>query len=215
MTNVKVYRKTVPDNQEIDDMIFEAQQIRNPYFKHRALATIAYLQTGKRQSEIASLEVKDHSQDDDYLYVTFTLRKKRKKNIFLIQSTKKYKLTSRYAIFILDYLRFLEEKVHTEFIYPSGRNVFDCYVIDKNKMANPKLVYRIVKQLNPKAWTHLFREKRAVEVIRADEKKFGRATLETVYRVMRVLDLKSESSAWNYIRRHEVQKVEEEEQIIS
>jgi len=195
-------------------MIAQANLIKNPYFKHRALATIAYLQTGKRLKEIAGLLVSDHSQDQSYLYVTFSVRKKRKKNVFLIQRTKKFNINSKYAIFILDYLTFLKEKVHTGFIYPSGRNVFDSYVIDKNKMADPKLVYRIVKQLNENSWTHLFREKRAVEVIRADERKFGNVTIETVYRVMKVLDLASESSAWRYIRRHEVQKVEEEEQII-
>ena len=78
MTNVKVERKTVPDKKEVLDMIEVARKIKFPYFRYRALATIAYLQTGKRKSEIASLLVEDHKLDENGLFVTFTLRKKRK-----------------------------------------------------------------------------------------------------------------------------------------
>jgi len=77
----------------------------------------------------------------------------------------------------------------------------------------PQEIWRILKALNPKDWPHLHRERRAVKRIRADERKYGEAKIETVYAVKRILDLERETTAWNYIRRHETQRVEEQEEI--
>lgn len=214
MTNVKVFRKDVPNDQEILLEIGRANQLKNPYFRLRAKAVIALLETGKRRSEIASLKVSDIWHDTEYLYVRFTVRKKRKKTETVLQRTKKYNLNSQYAKMILEYLKFLKDKVKTEYIFPSGHNVFDSYVIDPTRQLKPQEIWRIVKQLNAKDWPHLHRERRAVKVIRKDERNFGAARLETVYKIRNILDLEREQTAYNYIRRHETQKVEDEDEIL-
>ena len=214
MTNVKVSRKDVPNDQEILQEIARANQIKKPYFRLRARATIALLETGKRRSELAALKISDLTTDNDYLYVQFTVRKKRKKSERVLQRTKKFSLSSPYAQMILEYIDYLKNEIKTEFMYPSGHNVFDNYIIDPSQPLKSQEIWRIVKSLNPKDWPHLHRERRAVKVIRRDEKRFGAARLETVYKIRSVLDLEREQTAYNYIRRHETQRVEEEDEIL-
>ena len=214
MTNAKVSRKDVPNEEEIQLEIARANKIKNSYFRLRAKATIALLETGKRRSELASLKTDDIWIDSEYLYVRFTVRKKRKKSIRVLQRTKKFRLDSPYAQMILEYVTYLKEKVKTEYVYPSGHNVFDSYIINPSEPLKPQEIWRIVKRLNPEDWPHLHRERRAVKVIRYDEKKFGAARLETVYKIRNILDLEREQTAYNYIRRHETQKVEDEDEIL-
>jgi integrase len=214
VTNVKVQRKDVPSDTEIEKEIANADKIKDTYLKLRAKATIALLETGKRRSELASLKVSDIWTDDKFLYVRFTVVKKRKKNIITLQRIKKFDLTSKYATIILEYLNYLKrEYPNCEFMYPSGRMVFGNYFVDQTKALKSQEIWRIIKALNPKDWPHLHRERRAVKRIRADEKKYGEAKIETVYAVKRILDLERESTAWNYIRRHETQRAEEQEEI--
>ena len=214
MTNAKVCRKDVPNEEEIQLEIARANKIKNSYFRLRAKATIALLETGKRRSELASLKTDDIWIDSEYLYVRFTVRKKRKKSIRVLQRTKKFRLDSPYAQMILEYVTYLKEKVKTEYVYPSGHNVFDSYIINPSEPLKPQEIWRIIKRLNPEDWPHLHRERRAVKVIRYDEKKFGAARLETVYKIRNILDLEREQTAYNYIRRHETQKVEDEDEIL-
>lgn len=213
MTNVKVQRKDVPTDKEIANMINKADQIKDTYFRLRAKATIALLETGKRRSELAALKVSDIWSDSEYLYVRFTVRKKRKKSESVLQRTKKYRLDSQYALIIMEYLNFLST-INSEYVYPSGHNVFTTYIINPMAQLRPQEIWRIIKQLNRKDWPHLHRERRAVKVIRRDERKYGSARLETVYKIRNILDLEREQTAYNYIRRHETQKVEEEDEIL-
>ena len=215
MTNAKVERKDVPDEKEIESEIQQAEKISNEYLRLRAKATIALLETGKRRSELATLEKNDVTTDDKYLYVRFTVVKKRKKNISVLQRTKKFLKDSRFAKMIMEYIAYLTEHYpNCKYVYPSGRSVFGLtYIIDSTKHLKSQEIWRIVKSLNPQDWPHLHRERRAVKVIRADEAKFGEAKLETVYRVKNVLDLERETTAYNYIRRHETQRVEEMEEV--
>jgi len=214
MTNAKVERKDVPDESEIESEIQKAEEIRDVYLRLRAKATIALLETGKRRSELVSLKVSDVWEDNKFLFVRFTVVKKRKKNIMTLQRIKKFDLTSRYATMILDYLRYLKTQYPScQFLYPSGRMIFGDYFVDTSKALKAQEIWRIIKALNPKDWPHLHRERRAVKRIHADEKKFGEAKIETVYAVKRILDLERESTAWNYIRRHESQRVEETEEV--
>jgi len=216
MTNAKIQRKDVPSDKEIDSMTSKADEIKNDFFRLRAKATVALLETGKRRSELASLEKNDITTDTKYLYVRFTVVKKRKKNISTLQRTKKFDKDSRFAKMIIEYLDFLNKHFpNCKYIYPSGKSVFGLtYSIDPNKHLKGQEIWRIIKALNPNDWPHLHRERRAVKVIRADEARFGEAKLETVYRVKNVLDLERENTAYNYIRRHETQKVEEQEEVL-
>jgi integrase len=213
MTRVKVERKDDLTDEEIKQELITASKIKNLYRRRRAQAVIALLETGKRRSEIASLKKEDVTQDEKYLYVRFTVRKKRKKSENILQRTKKFNINSDYSIILQRYLAFLSEKIpSTEYLFPKGHCIFGhSYTIDPKQPINPKEIWRIVKQLNPRDWPHLHRERRAVKVIKADEKKFGQANLDTVYRIKRCLDLEREQTAYNYINRHETQKVEDEE----
>jgi len=216
MTNVKVDRKDVISDQEVNQMLSVADKLSSLFFKLRAKATLALLETGKRRSEIASLERPDITMDSKFLYVRFTVVKKRKKNIRTLQRIKKFTVDSQWAQYIIEYLRFLENEFQgSKYVYPSVRYFFGKgYVMNPTEHAKPQEIWRIVKKLNEEDWPHQHREKRAVKVIRADESRFGECKLETVYRVRNALDLERETTAYNYIRRFETQKVEEEEETI-
>ena len=257
MTNYKIARSDVPHDREIMQEIAAAEQIKNPYFRLRAKATVALLETGKRRSEIASLRIDpedpDIWTDETYLYVRFTVVKKKRKGLnqyikfleknypaklersFLeisaahkvwrneaknqtimhLKRVKKYKVDSAFAQMILEYVTYLREVVKTKFVYPSGHNVFDSYVIDPDAQLKPQEIWRIIKALNPRDSPHLHRERRAVKVIRRDEKRFGSARLETIFRIKHVLDLEREETAYNYIRRHEAQRVDETDEVLA
>jgi integrase len=216
MTNVKVQRKDVISDQEVQAELSKADNLAE-FFRLRAKAVIALLETGKRRTEIASLERADVSHDDKSLFVRFTVVKKRKKNVRVLQRTKRFRLSSQWSRFILEYIHYIDEKYpNSKFMFPRIHAIFgQTLIVDENAHCTGQQIWRIVKQLNPNDWPHLHREKRAVKEIRADEAKFGEAKLETVYRVRNVLDLERETTAYNYIRRFEVQRVEEEEEEIA
>jgi len=218
MTNVKNKSKDVITDEEVDRMLTKADTLPTTFFQLRAKATLALLETGKRRSEIAALEKADITSDSQYLYVRFTVVKKRKKNLRSLQRVKKFDKKSKWAGHILAYLEFLANKYpDTKFVFPRGCALFGkgYYLIVPEKRATGQEIWRIVKSLNPDDWPHQHRERRAVKVIRADEQKYGEAKLETVYRVKNVLDLERETTAYNYIRRFETQRAEEEDETIA
>jgi integrase len=212
MTNVKEKTKEVITDQEVQNELQEAEKLPE-FFRLRAKATLALLETGKRRSEIVSLEKTDITQDDSYLYVRFTVMKKRKKNIRTLQRVKKFARSSNWATMIVEYLDYLKERwPDSKFVYPAIRSIFGfSMLLDNSKHAEPQEIWRIVKTLNPNDWPHQHREKRAVKVIRNAEAKRGSADLNTVYQVRDVLDLERETTAYNYIRRFQTQRVEDEE----
>jgi integrase len=215
VTNVKTKSKGVISDQEVEQELQKAEALPQ-FFKLRAKATVALLETGKRRSEIAGLEKSDLSIDDMFLYVRFTVVKKRKKNIRTLQRTKKYRKDSKWAKLILEYLAYLDEHYpNCKYLYPLGHNLFgQNYLVDETKHASGQEIWRILKTLNPNDWPHQHREKRAVKVIRTAEAKRGQADLNTVYQVRDVLDLERETTAYNYIRRFQTQRVEEEDETI-
>lgn len=219
MTNVHVNRKDVVSDKEILDELANANTIKDEYRRLRARAVVALLESGKRANELAALEVADVTEDTRFLYVRFTLSKKRKtkgqkeKSIQLLQRTKTYNIGSDMATIIKEHLSFLKQKYPSvKHLFPRLHYVFGNLVsVDLNQHMQPLEVWRIVKALNPNDWPHLHRERRAVKVIQQHQRMFGKATLETIFTIKKALDLKEESTAYNYIERHETQKVEEED----
>ena len=62
---------------------YNVDPLLNEYFRLRVKCIIALAKKfGKRRAEIASLKMNDLTVEDDYLYVTFILRKKHKKGLF-------------------------------------------------------------------------------------------------------------------------------------
>jgi len=223
MTHVLVKRKDVIGDKEILDELAKANMIQDDFKRLKARAIIALLESGKRANELAALEVSDITEDTRFLYVRFTLSKKRKtkahqeKAIQLLQRTKTYNIDSDMATIIKEYLSFLKQKhPGVKHLFPRLHYVFGHLVsVDLNQHMRPLEIWRIVKALNPLDWPHLHRERRAVKVIQQHQRMFGKATIETIFTIKKALDLKEESTAYNYIERHETQKVEEEDLVIT
>lgn len=214
MTNVKVRRKDVLSQKEIDSMLTKADKLKPEYFSLRAKAIVSLGKTGKRRAEVASLEVSDLRVEGEWLYITFTVVKKRKKNVLATRRTKRFPTKSKYAQYIMRYLRYMK-KHHPEckYLFPSTHNIFGVTIaFSKDKHLSGRHILRIIKQLNPKAWFHLFRETRGADIVRADERKHGQAGILTVYRVKRALDLERETTAWNYINRYATETLDAEEE---
>ena len=215
MTFVKVQRKDVLSQKELEDMIKRADSLKCEYFRLRAKALIALFASGKRREEVATLTMDDLYVNGEFLYVRFTVVKKRKKQVITKVREKKYPLNNMFTQFILDYWHWMQ-KHHPEckYLFPSVTNVFGrALAFHKDKHLTGRQILNIIKDLNPKAWCHLFRETRAANVIRADQAK-GRLDIFTVYKVMFSLDLERESTAWNYIRRYASEIVSPEDDII-
>lgn len=109
-------------------------------------------------------------------------------------------LDDKYAHYILDYLQYLREKYpDAKFLFPSGLSVFGTsypYLVFPDRSLSGRQLLRIIKQLNPDAWTHLFRYTKGCEVAR----EHGR-TIDSVHYVRDTLDLENEATAWIYVRR--------------
>jgi len=223
MTHVKVKRKDVIGDKEILDELAKANTIQDEFKRLKARAIVALLESGKRANELSSLEVGDVSEDTRFLYVRFTLSKKRKtkahqeKAIQLLQRTKTYNVNSGMAQIIREYLSYLLQKYPgVKHVFPRLNYVFGHLVsVDLNQHMNRLEIWRTVKALNPLDWPHAHRERRACKIIEQHQKMFGKATMETIFTVRKALDLKEASTAYSYIERFEVQKVEEEDLVIS
>ena len=213
MTNAKVERKDVLSDKEIEAMIMKADRFKPEYFQLRAKALISLFMTGKRREEVATLEKTDLKIEGKFLYITFTVVKKRKKKILSTRRTKRFLLETKYAHYIIEYLEWMKtNKSECQFLFPSITSVFGFgLAFHTSKHLSGRQILRIIKQLNPKAWCHLFRETRGAEVVRADERKRGEASLMTVYRVKHALDLERATTAWNYIDRYATETIESEQ----
>ena len=222
MTNVRgflarVNRKDVISQKELDQMLRKADQLKPEYFKVRAKALISLFKSGKRRGEVASLAMDDIEAKENFLYVTYTVEKKRKKDIMSLRRRKRFHIESRYAQYIMAYWNWMKQHYpESKWLFPSGHNVFGVtYVFNLSRHLHGRQILRIIQDLNPKAWCHLFRETRGAEIVKKDEDAKGEASIETVYRVRRGLDLESEASAWRYIRRYATETIEDEDEIIT
>ncbi len=121
--------------------------------------------------------------------------------------TKSVKLTDRYAKHIVAYKDYMQREYEdVVFLFPSGHSVFgDAYTVHVDKHLTGRHLLNIVKQLNRRAWLHLFRETKGAEISR----DLGH-TITAVTQVRDMLDLEKETTAWNYVRRYAVQEVKAE-----
>lgn len=213
MTNVKTHRKDVLSDREIDVMLSRAEQLITEYHRLRAKALVSLFKSGKRRAEVGSLEMTDLATDSFFLYVTFTTVKKRKKSMLATRRRKRYPLDSHYAKHISEYWEWMKQH-HPEckFLFPAAHVVFGVnYHVSADRHLSGRQILRIIKELNPRAWCHLFRETRGAEVVKKDEGEKGQADIFTVYKVKQALDLEREQTAWNYINRYATETVGEEE----
>jgi integrase len=118
------------------------------------------------------------------------------KNATSLQSVS---LEDKYTPYVIEYLDYLKDKhPNTVYLFPSGTGVFGAgYLVYDDKPMSGRQLLRIVKDLNPNCWMHLFRNTKACEVARL----YGR-TLLAVQEVQDSLDLENEATAMIYVRRH-------------
>ncbi len=114
-----------------------------------------------------------------------------------VESEKKVKLDSPYAQIIIEYWEYVKKNYpDSVYLFPAGWMVYGEYKICDEAHLDPQSLLRIVKDLNPKSWMHLFREMKGGDIA----KKHGR-TLDSIYRVQEALDLERPETAHAYIKR--------------
>lgn len=194
-------------------MFKKADQFKHEYFRLRAKALVSIFRTGKRRAEVVTLERSDIEIREDFLEITFTVVKKRKKKALSARRTKKFRLKSSYAKHILKYLAYLKQHYpKCKYLFPRLQSVFGVsFFLYEDEHLSGRQILRIIKLLNPNAWCHLFRETRGAEIVKADERK-GRLSVFTAYRVKHALDLERETTAWNYMSRYAEEVIETEEE---
>lgn len=120
--------------------------------------------------------------------------------------TKRVSIEDKYAKLILEYVDYLH-KVNPSgvFLFPSGKAVFNTYVIINTRSLSGRQLLRLIKPLNHRLWLHLFREMKGAEVSR----DLG-MNLNALAAVKQTLDLKNEETAWHYVERYAVQEMKPE-----
>lgn len=122
------------------------------------------------------------------------------------QRTKFVSLEDKYAAFVLEYLEFLRNKYpNVEYLFPSGKAVFNSYMVIPDRPLSGRQLLRLIKPLNRKIWLHLFRDLKGAEIV----KEYGDNVLG-IYKVRDFLDLEQEETAYRYIRRYGVQEAKVE-----
>ncbi|MFQ5999446.1 MAG: tyrosine-type recombinase/integrase [Candidatus Bathyarchaeia archaeon] len=186
MTNVKIRRKDVLSEREIDDMITKADKLPHEYFRLRAKAISSiFRRTGKRRREVATLEMDDIMVKGKNLSITFTVVKKRKKSVSSRRREKQIPLSDKCAKYIMEYWSWMK-KYHPEckYLFPRIHSVFGTgLAFYEDKHISGRHILRIIKQLNPNAWCHLFRETVGAEAVKTDPPLIG------VFKAMMRLDL--------------------------
>jgi integrase len=120
--------------------------------------------------------------------------------------TKRVLISDKWAKMILEYVDYL--KAHNPegiYLFPSGKAVFDNYIILNDKSLSGRQLLRLIKPLNKKLWLHLFREMKGAEIAR----DLGN-NLTALTTVKQTLDLENEETAYRYIERYSVQEMKPE-----
>lgn len=120
--------------------------------------------------------------------------------------TKRVTLEDKYAKLILEYVEYLmQANPEGVFLFPSGKAVFNSYIILNGWHLSGSQLLRLIKPLNKKLWLHLFREMKGAEIAR----DLGN-TIPALTSVKQTLDLEREDTAYKYIERYAVQEMKPE-----
>ncbi len=206
MTNTKVQRKDVLGNGELECMLHKAKGLPDEYERLRAGAVHGILaKTGKRRVEVARLEMGDlETCENGDLNITFTVAKKRKKEAsqIALQRTKTLPAGDPYTEAVKEYYGYMK-KNHpaSRWLFPARVVTFSTKVFDYNRHISGRTILRIVKELNPQAWVHLYRETIGARIV----DKFP--TLDGMFMVANRLDITFQT-AMHYFQRHVKQRIE-------
>jgi len=162
VTNPSLKDRPVLSQEEVNNMLEKADEIKNAYFRLRSKALVSLFDlTGKRRIEVATLKQEDLKIVDPYLKVTFTIAKKRKKTSE--RRTKALPLKDKRAQLIVEYAKWMRAN-HSEclYLFPRTHNIFGVgLAFYPDEHISGRHILRLIKALNPRAWCHLFRRARA------------------------------------------------------
>jgi len=213
MTNVRgsklrENRQTVISDSEFEEAMNKAEQIKDKFFRLRALALLCLLRlTGKRRTELAMLRLDAFKVEAGFLNITFILLKKRKGHVLQRQATKSIPLTDPLTKPILDYLEYLNGlEPKPIYFFPRVKSVFGYNTLILDAHLSGRQIFNIVRNLSETIWPHLFRETVGADVIKSDPTVIG------AFKVMRRLDLKDFRTGFNYLRRYAGDVIRREEQ---
>jgi integrase len=173
MPIIKTKREDILRNFEIDRMLTKADKgivkylpielqpnsmdmtIRFNPARVKCLIALLWL-FGKRITEYLWLKRKDLWVERNYLYVRFTVQKKRKRGAQPIKERylKRITLENPYAEFVIQYIEGIADP--EAFLFPSDRSAYGY--------TSRNHAYRILKGLDRDAWCHLFRESLATKM---------------------------------------------------
>ena len=159
-------REEILSEAEVEEMIRKADFLF-PEKANMIKCLIALLWLfGKRISEVLRLKRKDLWFDEHFLYVRFTVLKKKGE----YKAVKKITLKNKFTKHVLEYVRLIEEPeawlfpgfstnktVKVKMRLKDGTvKVYEYYRAEKGVMSRQQ-AFRILKKLNPTVWFHLFR----------------------------------------------------------
>lgn len=194
----RLERTTVITPTEFQDMLDQANQIKDKFSRLRSLALLCLFRlTGKRRTEMAMLEIEGFKVENGFLHITFTLLKKRKTAVLSKQAIKSIPLTDPLTTPIIEYLEFLKRlKPIPKYFFPSTRSLWGRgLVIFSQEHLRGRQIFNIVRATSETVWPHLFRETVASDVVKSDP------TLIGAFKVQRRLDLEDMRTGFNYLRR--------------
>jgi len=205
---LRTQRQTVITDKEFEEAMNRAEQIKDKFFRLRALALLCLLRlTGKRRGEVAILRLDNFKVETGFLNITFILLKKRKGRVLQRQATKSIPLKDPLTKPILSYLEYLNNlQPKPQFFLPRVKSVFGHNVILSDAHISGRQVFRIVRSLSETMWPHLFRETVGSDVIREDSSIIG------AFKVMRRLDLEDFRTGFNYLKRFAGDVIRREEE---
>ena len=212
MTNVKkqIKERDIIGDKELADLEKKATSITDVYTRLRALSLLAIFSlTGKRVSEVSILKMSDVTVYPNRVVFKFTLSKKRRKEKQpdgSVKSIKKYETvkktiskTNPLTQHVINYYDFMK-KNHAKslYLFPSGLTFFgDTRIFYDQEHISRSQIWRIIKQLSPKIWLHLFRETVGGRIAEEDG-----MTINAIYKIKNRLNLVREDTAFRYVKRY-------------
>ncbi len=154
MPKIKTRRKDILRKEELNELLEKADSYYNGS-RIQCLIALLWL-FGKRITENLMLKRKDIFIKEGYLYVYFHVKKKhdRKAKPIPRRFLKRKTLRNPYTKFVVQYTEKITDP--EAYVFPSERSAYGY-------MSRVQ-AYRIVKQLDPNAWLHLFRESLATKM---------------------------------------------------
>lgn len=223
MTNVKldIKDRSIIDQTEFNQVLEKAQQIEDTYYRLRASCLlVVFYKTGKRVSEIAKLLMSNITVKKDRVVFLFELDKKRrrvqlpdgtsKSEKKIVKTKKAINREESYTDHVIEYYEFMKEHYpKSTYLFPSTTNFFGVKsIINNQKHLSRVQVWRILKQLKPDLWCHLFRETIGAKIAERE----GRS-LDAVFKIKNRLNLEKVDTAYRYVERYaeDIIEVEDEE----